>query len=182
MHPARTGYNGCMNERVQKWKKRLPKLLLELLVFMLLLLALEAFLTRDAVSGKAPIFTAETIKGSGFDLRKLQGEPTVIHFWATWCPVCELEQGTIDGIADDYPFISVAMQSGSGDEVLAYLQQQGVDYPVVNDPDGLLSSRYGVKGVPASFILDRNGEVRFVTRGYTSSIGLRARLWLAGFW
>lgn len=168
-----------MNERLRSLRKKLPKLLLEVAVVVILLLALEAWLTRDAVSGKAPRIVAETVQGKAFDLRSLQGKTAVVHFWATWCPVCELEQGTVDGIADDYPFISVAMQSGKPDEIIAYLKEQGVDYPVISDPKGQLSRRYGVNGVPATFVLDGNGEVRFVTRGYTSSLGLRIRLWLA---
>lgn len=170
-----------MSPWTTRFRKHLPKLLLELGVFLLLLLALEAWLTRDAVSGKAPPFSAQTVQGEAFALRKLQGQPSLIHFWASWCPVCELEQGSIDDIAEDVSFISVAMQSGTPREVLAYLDEQGVDYPVVNDPDGLLAKRYGVSGVPASFILDAEGEVRFVTRGYTSGPGLRLRLWLAGW-
>ena len=169
-----------MKERILRLRKKLPRLLLELGVILLLMLALEAWMTRDAVSGKAPLFTAQTIAGEAFDLRSLQGSPALVHFWATWCPVCELEQGTIDAVAADYPFISVAMQSGSEQEILDYLREQGVDYPVVSDPQGTLSRRYGVTGVPASFILDGEGEVRFVTRGFTSSWGLRIRLWLAG--
>lgn len=170
-----------MNSWITRLKKWLPKLLLEAAAILVLVLALEAFLTRDAVSGKAPEFTAQTVQQAPFDLRTLRGRPALIHFWATWCPVCHLEQGSIDAIAGDYPFISVAMQSGSAREVLAYLKEQGVDYPVVNDPNGLLSKRYGVSGVPASFILDADGKVRFVTRGYTSALGLRIRLWLANW-
>ncbi len=160
-------------------RKALPKLLFELVILLLLVLALEIFLTRNAVKGEAPDIIATTIQGNPFKLQSLQGRPAVIHFWATWCPICELEQGTIGALAEDYPFISMAMQSGSAEEVAAYLHQQGVDYPVVNDPDGLLARRYGVSGVPATFILDTGGRVRFVTRGYTSSVGLRIRLWLA---
>ncbi|MFO7594701.1 MAG: protein disulfide oxidoreductase [Pseudomonadota bacterium] len=169
-----------MNSRIDRFKKKLPRLLLELVVIFLLLMALEAWLTRDAAGGRAPLFTAETITGEAFDLRSLRGRPAVVHFWATWCPVCELEQGTIAALADDYPFISVAMQSGKPDEVIAYLKDQGVDYPVVNDPNGVLAKRYGVSAVPATFVLDPNGEVKFVTRGYTTGWGLRLRLWLAG--
>ncbi len=161
-------------------RKRLPKLMLELLVLLLLVWAMEAFLTRHAASGVAPGFTAQTIQGEGFELAALRGHPAVIHFWASWCPVCELEQGTIDALADDYPFISVAMQSGSEEEVQAYLNSEAVDYPVVNDPQGELSQRYGVSAVPATFVIDANGTVRFVTRGYTSGPGIRLRLWLAG--
>lgn len=165
---------------LKRIKKHLPKLLLELAVLLVFVVALEAFLTRDAVSGKAPAFEGVTISGEPFALASLEGSPAVVHFWATWCPVCNLEQGMIDSLASDYPVITVAMQSGEAQEVLAYLQEQGVDYPVVNDPQGQLSSRYGVTGVPASFVLDGKGEVRFVTRGYTSGPGMRLRLWLAG--
>lgn len=165
---------------LKRIKKHLPKLLLELAVLLVFVVALEAFLTRDAVSGKAPVFEGVTISGEHFALASLEGSPAVVHFWATWCPVCNLEQGMIDSLANDYPVITVAMQSGEVQEVLAYLQEQGVDYPVFNDPQGKLSRRYGVTGVPASFVLDGKGEVRFVTRGYTSGLGMRMRLWLAG--
>lgn len=144
------------------------------------MLALEMFLTRNAASGMAPDIQAQTIRGEVFELQSLRGQPSVIHFWASWCPICELEQGTIDELASGHPFISVAMQSGSASEVAAYLLEQGVSYPVVNDPEGGLAKRYGVSGVPATFILDADGTVRFVTRGYTSPVGLRIRLWLAG--
>jgi len=168
-----------MKERLLRIRRALPKLLLELVIFLALLFAVEAYLTRNAVSGLAPLFTAQTIQGEAFDLRSLRGQPAVIHFWATWCPVCELEQGSIDSLAAAYPFISVAMQSGKRGDVIAYLKAQEVDYPVVNDPDGLLARRYGVSGVPATFILNSEGKVAFVTRGYTSGLGLRIRLWLA---
>ena len=160
-------------------RRRGPRLLLELGVVLIILLALEAYLVRDAASGPAPHIEDVTLKGEPFNLTDLQGQPGVIHFWATWCPVCELEQGMIDGLAAGYPVITIAMQSGSPAEVSEYLRQQGVDYPVINDPDGLLSAQYGVKAVPASFVLDGKGEIRFVTRGYTTGLGLRVRLWLA---
>lgn len=161
-------------------RKHLPKLLLEITILLLLVLAMEAFLTRNTASGVAPDIVATTIQGEAFTLQGMRGNPAIIHFWASWCPICELEQGTIDSLASDYPFISVAMQSGSASEVATYLREQGVSYPVVNDPEGVLAKRYGVSGVPATFILDADGMVRFVTRGYTSSTGLRIRLWLAG--
>lgn len=163
-----------------KIRKRLPRWLLELTLLLVFVIALEAFLTRDAVRGKAPPFQGVTLSGDTFSLASLQGQPAVVHFWATWCPVCNIEQGMVDSLAGSYPVIAVAMQSGDAAEVQAYLKEQGVDYPVVNDPAGELARRYGVTGVPASFVLDSHGEVRFVTRGYTSGPGMRLRLWLAG--
>lgn len=164
----------------KRLKKRLPKLLLELALLLAFVIVLEAFLTRNAVSGKAPPFEGVTLSGQPFALDTLQGRPAVVHFWATWCPVCDLEQEMIDSLAEDYPVITVAMLSGETKDVVAYLEQEGVDYMVINDPKGNIARRYGVHGVPASFVLDGNGEVRFVTRGYTSGLGMRVRLWLAG--
>ncbi len=163
-----------------KLRQRLPKLLLELALLLVLVIVVEAFLTRDAVSGKAPPFEGVTLHGEPFALHSLQGQPALIHFWATWCPVCNLEHGMIDSLARNYPVITIAMQSGESEEVMAALQAEGVDYPVINDPHGTLARLYGVSAVPASFVLDSQGEVQFVTRGYTSGWGMRLRLWLAG--
>ena len=162
-----------LGKRLQSWG-------IQLLILLLLLIAVEAFLTRGAVGMMAPAIESTTIDKQPFSLQQFKGKPAIVHFWATWCPMCQLEQSMLDNIADDVAIITIAMQSGSADEVLSYHEQQGVSYPVVNDPDGLLSNQYGIKAVPASFILDGEGQVRFATHGYTTGIGLRIRLWLAG--
>lgn len=158
-----------------------PKYLLEILLLFVLVFAAEAFLTRDAVRGVAPPIEARTLDGRSFSLDELAGSPAVVHFWATWCRICELEQGMVQQLAQGYPIISVSMQSGTDAEVAAWMDERDLSYPVVNDPLGELARRYGVRAVPASFVLDARGRVRFVTRGYTSGAGMRARLWLAGW-
>lgn len=153
----------------------------DLALLLLVALALEWFLTRGAAHGPAPSINALTLNGEPVSLKQLAGSPAAIHFWGTWCPVCKAEEGNIESIArSDFPLITVAMQSGRDDEIAAYLRKRGLDFPVINDRDGGLSHRYGVQGVPATFILDGKGNIRFVTRGYTTSAGLYARLWLAG--
>ena len=166
--------------KARSWRRRIAGWGGQLIVLMVVLLAVEAFLTLDAVGMNAPPINAATLDGQRFSLQQFRGGPAVVHFWASWCPVCELEQGMVQGFAAELPLITVAMQSGSAEEVREYLRQQGVAYPVVNDERGWLSAQYGVKAVPASFVLDREGRVRFATRGYTTGWGLRVRLWLAG--
>lgn len=164
----------------RSWRRRIAGWVTQLIILLVLLLAVEAFLTLGAVGSSAPPINAATLDGQRFSLQQFRGQPALVHFWASWCPVCELEQGMVHGIAAELPVITVAMQSGTTDEVRAYLREQGVAYPVVNDERGGLSAQYGVKAVPASFVLDREGTVRFATRGYTTGWGLRIRLWLAG--
>ena len=102
----------------------------------------------------------------------------LVHFWASWCPVCELEQDSIQSISNDYPVISVAMQSGNDLEVTAYMEENKLSFPTIVDEHGILAKQFGVRGVPTSFILSPGGKIAFSEIGYTTEIGLRTRLWL----
>ena len=73
------------------------------------------------------------------------------------------------------------MNSGTQEAVVKYMRDQGIAFPVVNDPDGSLSAKWGVHAVPASFIIAPDGRVRFVEVGYTTGVGIKLRLWLAEF-
>lgn len=115
-------------------------------------------------------------------LSEASGEPVLVHFWATWCGVCRAEQGTIDALARDHRVITVASQSGGLGELGSYMSENTLSFTVVPDPRGQLASRWGVRAYPTSFVVGPDGSVRSVEVGYTTSLGLRARLWLAGVW
>jgi len=153
------------------------RLLLEIAAIVLVLLAVRAYTQRGVVHGTAPSLAGPLLDGGRADLAALRGRPVLVHFWATWCPVCRLELSSIDAIAKDYTVITVAQQSGSAASIRAYLKKHDVDFPVVADPDGVLSRRFGVRAVPASFVIGPRGRIRFVEVGYTTGLGLRARLW-----
>ena len=168
--------------RLRAWlaPRRLLRLGGELVLLLALLLAVEAFLTRDAARGLAPPLTATLSDGRSFTLHQFHGAPALVYFWGSWCPVCRAQQGTIDHLAQDVPLLTVAMQSGTAAEVQHYLTQHGLRWATVADEYGDLARQWGVSGVPALFVLDGTGEIRFVTRGYTTGWGLRLRLWWAG--
>ncbi len=71
------------------------------------------------------------------------------------------------------------MQSGDATEVRRFMAQADLGFPVVTDEDGALADRWGVRGVPASFVLDADGQIAYATTGVSSETGLRARLWAA---
>jgi thiol-disulfide isomerase/thioredoxin len=151
---------------------------LEILFFVLLYLGLRAYVQRDMAQGIAPAIQATTLSQQNFNLTDAS-KPLLVHFWATWCGICKLEQDSIQAISADYPVITIAMQSGSDAEIQAYLNEHQLRFPVINDVNGELSARYGVQGVPASFIVNDKQQIVAVERGYTSGWGLRLRLWWA---
>lgn len=165
------------NTRATKWRSYA----LNALVFVILVAGIRFWQQRDMVSGAAPALHGLTLAGQPYSLAARPEKPVLVHFWATWCSICRAEQGSIAALAQDDPnVITVAMQSGTPDEVTRHMHEQGIDFSVVNDQDGTLSRAWGVHAVPASFIIAPDGQIRFVEVGYTTGIGLRLRLWLAG--
>ncbi len=160
-----------------KWRK----LVRNVLVLAVFVAGIRIWQQRDMPSGPAPALHGLTLAGQPYVLPAHPDKPVLVHFWATWCPICSSEQGSIVALAKDHPeVITVAMASGSPDEVSRHLRAQGLAFPVVNDPDGAISRTWGVHAVPASFIVGTDGKIRFIEVGYTTEVGLRLRLWLAG--
>lgn len=163
----------------EKRVKQLRSLLLQGLILVAVVVAIHFYQTRHTVHGIAPILSGITLQGHAAELAT--DRPTLVHFWATWCPVCRFELDTIDALAKDYPVITVAMEDTPAPQILAYMREQQVDFPVLHDPAGELASAYGVRAVPTSFIVNHQGEISTTTVGYTTGLGLRIRLWLATF-
>ncbi len=105
--------------------------------------------------------------------------PVLIYFWGSWCPICTVTSDTVTSLAKDYTVLTVALSSGSNQEVQQYLQDKGYKFPVINDSDGIISNKWGVQGTPTIFIINSKGKIESVTVGYTSYLGLRFRLWLS---
>ena len=166
-------------ETARRKRRPIGRYILEALLVIAIIIGINSWRTRDAVSGEAPALAGTTLQGEAFTLPAKPREPLVVHFWATWCPVCNLQDSNIESLSEDYPVITVAMSSGSDDEVREHLQQESLTLRVINDASGVISSRWGVKGVPTTFIVDTSGEIRFVETGYTTTLGLRFRRWLA---
>ena len=151
------------------------------LLLIVAVLAIRAYQQRDLPSGAAPAIGGVALDGTRVSLDAHRGRPVLLHFWATWCGVCRVEQSSIDAISRDLPVVSVASRSGDRSAVAAYVEQHGVAPPVLVDAGGELARRYGIRAYPTTFVLDPDGEIRFREVGYTTELGLRARMWLASF-
>jgi len=141
-------------------------------------LLVRSWTQRDMITGLAPDIVASDLQGEQVSLTDYRGEPVLLYFWASWCKICEFEQGAVQSVSKNWPVLSVAMQSGGSFEVAKFMESKGVQWRTIADRSGDLTKRYGVAGVPALFIVDANGHIRFKETGYTTSWGLKTRLLL----
>jgi thiol-disulfide isomerase/thioredoxin len=167
-------------EKAGKWAivQALAKYLGYLILFIVALQLGQLWVQRDAEIGKAPPLAAVDLNGSSVSLADYRGQPLLLYFWASWCPVCRFEHGAITSLAEDYNVLTVALQSGSPSEVITHMNEHDADYRVINDPEGWIGSEYGIRGVPTMFLLDADGNIHSSLSGYTSGLSLRLRLWL----
>lgn len=152
---------------------------LQLLLFIAIYFGVKYYTQRNLVDNIPPTLTASFLSGQKFNLQEHLDKPILLHFWASWCPVCNLEESSIQSISENHNVVTIAMQSGNEKELTSYMLSKNINFPVIADNDGAIAQRFGVQAVPVSFIIHSNGKIMFIESGFTSSWGLRARLWLA---
>ena len=113
----------------------------------------------------APALALADAKGTRHDLADSRGRVTLVNFWATWCPPCVHEIPSMNRLAaahdpKDFAIVSVNFKEDPA-QVRAFMDKVRVDFPVMLDGDGAASARWGVFAFPSSFILDRQGRVRY---------------------
>lgn len=112
----------------------------------------------------------------------LEGRPTLLYFWAPWCGVCGATSENVDAVqeavGDSANVLSVALSYKSPDELRKYMQDNGATYPVLLG-DEKVRRDFAVNSFPTFYILDTEGNVDSSVVGYTTTLGLRARLWKA---
>lgn len=159
--------------------------MIEAALVLAVILGVRAWQQHGLAEGLAPPLAGSLLDGRTFDLAApdptRDARPTLVYFWASWCAICRMQHGAIGDVARDHRVVSVAMRSGDDAAVRRYLADQSAAFDVFNDPRGTHAAGWGVGAVPATFVIDARGRVRFVEVGYTTAWGLRWRLWWAGW-
>ena len=112
----------------------------------------------------------------------LQDKPVLIYFWGTWCPVCRQTSPSVQKIAQtsDYPVVSIAVSSGSNQDIQQYMQQKGLSFTTVNDQEGELFRNWQGQVTPSYAIIKDGNMVQGFT-GIQPAWVLRLRLGLVNF-
>jgi peroxiredoxin len=123
-----------------------------------------------ATSPLAPDFTLKARDGSNLRLAEQQGSIVVLNFWASWCGPCRQEMPLLDTMASEYAELGVQVWGvnveAENDEAKTFLQQVPVSFPIMFDTTNQLAKTYAVEAMPTTVIIDKNGKVRAIHRGY----------------
>ncbi|MCX2784219.1 protein disulfide oxidoreductase [Microbulbifer thermotolerans] len=162
-----------------KFKKVFWNLLQFAFIAVLAVGAVAYYQQRDIPREQAPPLSGMSLDGSLLDLHQATSQgPVLIYFWASWCGYCRVVSPVVSDLSQDHQVITVAMQSGSDEELAEYLARRDLQFPTINDPNGALSHAWGVRVTPTIVIVGSDGRVAWVTSGATSKWGLQFRLTL----
>ncbi|MCU7811983.1 MAG: TlpA family protein disulfide reductase [Candidatus Thiodiazotropha sp. (ex Notomyrtea botanica)] len=121
-------------------------------------------------SGPAPDFTLKSRSGENIKLSELRGQVVMINFWASWCGPCRQEMPILDQLYQRYePMgftllgVNVEEDSAAAEKVLREIP---VSFPVLYDSKNQVSENYQVRAMPSTFLIDRDGKVRYLHKGY----------------
>ena len=159
-----------------KIKKYLKEVVIFSIIFIVFINIISMYKSTDLNQVPLDLNTIKLYDNSKYkiDISK----PIMVHFWATWCPICKVEASNIQTISENYQVISIAVQSGSNKDIEKYMKENSVDFMVINDKDGSLAKKYNIGVFPTTVIYDKNGDIAFSDVGYTSTLGL----WLKMMW
>jgi cytochrome c-type biogenesis protein CcmF len=135
---------------------------------------------RPRVGEVAPDFSLPSLSGETLSIEALRGEVVILNFWATWCPACKEDMPMLQTLAEEYrdrgvSVVGIAFQAGEA-AISESLRAAGVTYQVGVDDVGETVTRYGITGVPETFVIDADGVVRFVNVGALRESALRSEL------
>lgn len=109
-----------------------------------------------------PNFNVTSVTGSMKSRLSSKGNITLLNFWATWCPPCKQEIPTIQKLNDvmkGEKFEIMAIDLGeSASSVKSFLDQNKITYAVYLDQKNSLADLYASRGIPTTYILDKNGK------------------------
>ncbi len=151
-----------------KSKFRLP------LPTMIAALAVIVVLSTDISAGfeqaAAPDFTLKSADGKNVRLSEYRGDVVLINFWASWCGPCRQEMPVLSDLHDRYKslgftVLGINVEENSND-ARKLLGKIPVSFPILFDNTSTVSKQYDVVAMPSTVIVDRDGNMRYLHKGY----------------
>ncbi len=122
--------------------------------------------------GPAPNFTLKSLTGKNMKLSELTGNVVLINFWASWCGPCREEMPLLNALHKKYEALGFTVLGVNveeqADNARGFLKDFPVDFPVLLDSKNQVSKLYSVIAMPTTVVVDRDGNMRFLHKGFKS--------------
>lgn len=133
------------------------------------------FLAGQTLAGQpAPAFTLPTLDGSGkMSLEQYRGQVVYVDFWASWCGPCRKSLPLLNELRQElhdqgFEVLAINLDDDAADG-LRFLEQFPVQYPTLHDSQGDTPQRFGLRGMPTSYLIDRQGNLVAKHEGFKPS-------------
>ncbi len=126
---------------------------------------------RPVAGEPAPAYAATTLAGDTVSLESLRGSVVLLNFWATWCAPCRYETPFLQSLAEAHEaeglrVVGVSMDTGDSAEIIQqFVEEYGVTYTILSDPDMVGMDVYQILGLPGTFLIDRGGTLQWMRYG-----------------
>jgi len=126
------------------------------------------------VQAAAPDFALRSTEGRNLRLKEQRGQVVLVNFWASWCGPCKQEMPHLNRLHDKYRSAGFVLLGVNIDEDAklgaATAGRWGLKFPVLLDTDKTVVRQYDLGSMPATVLIDRDGRVRYLHRGYREGI------------
>jgi len=158
-----------MKNRQKTQNANIERFLLPLIMLMLLIVGSQkAHAQSKTSSQKAPNFTLKALDGSDVSLSKLKDKPVLINFWTTWCIYCVREFPDLEEVWNEYKdkVHILAINVGETKKTIEdFLKKNPYTFPILMDAKFSASNSYNVSGIPATFIIGKDGTIVYSRAG-----------------
>ena len=147
-----------------------PKLIIATALFVFASALGGSAFAATELKGAAPDFTLKSLKGSNLKLSEFRGDVVMINFWASWCGPCRQEMPILNDLYLKYrdmgfTLLGVNVEENSS-KAANMIRELKVVFPVLFDTENTVSKLYKVEAMPSTIIVDRDGNMRYLHRGY----------------
>ncbi len=131
----------------------------------------STFLVNNANATQVPPYQALDLHGRVVSMTDFRGKVVLLNTWATWCEPCRYEIPYLESLYQNYSskgldVVGVSIDSSLSDtKVPIFMKNYGMTYTILRDPDNRFSHVFSTRGVPETFLIDRNGNVVYHWEG-----------------
>jgi thiol-disulfide isomerase/thioredoxin len=129
----------------------------------------------------APGFTLTSVTGESVSLADYAGDVVLLDFWATWCGPCRMAIPHLIELQDElgdrgFQIVGISVDQATAATVGAFADRAGINYPVAMGTSAVQQAYGGIRSIPTAFLVDRDGYVVKMIRGYRTKEQMAAEI------